>query len=84
MPKVSKAPGNAQNKFAKDVTETLDEYSKAYDEWCLAEGKDPQSLWFRMLVDTVVLPYSHTTVFSKSTTRSQAPSTQTEERGWQN
>lgn len=39
MPKISKAPGNAQNKFAKDVTETLDEYSKAYDEWCLAEAK---------------------------------------------
>jgi len=39
MPKVSKSPSNSQNKFTKSVTNALDEYSKAYDDWCQAEAK---------------------------------------------
>lgn len=39
MPKVSKSSGNSQNKFTKSVTNALDEYSKAYDDWCQAEAK---------------------------------------------
>jgi len=39
MPKVAKSLANAQNKFSKDLTNTLDEYSKVYDDWCQAEAK---------------------------------------------
>jgi len=39
MPKVSKSSSNSQNKFTKSVTNALDEYSKAYDDWCQAEAK---------------------------------------------
>lgn len=39
MPKVSKSSSNSPNKFTKSVTNALDEYSKAYDDWCQAEAK---------------------------------------------